>query len=271
MNILKKYSLFILLVIGILITPVWTILTSAQTPNTLQTQLIEYQQGDTVLEGYLAYNSSQTGKRPGVLVVHEWKGLDEYTKSRTEQLARLGYVAFAADIYGKGIRPQTAEEARTQATLYRSNRALLRERVNAALAELRKQPQTDPQNLAAIGYCFGGTTVLELARSGADIDGVVSFHGGLDSPNPQDGKQIKSKVLVLHGADDPLVSPEDIMAFEKEMRNGNVDWQMISYGRTVHSFTNPKAGNDPSKGTAYNPDSDRRSFEAMKLFFNEIF
>lgn len=271
MNILKKYSVFILLVIAILITPIWTIITSAQTPNTLKTQVIEYRQGDAVLEGYLAYDPSQTGKRPGVLVVHEWKGLDEYAKSRTEQLARLGYVAFAADIYGKGIRPQTPEEARTQATLYRSNRALLRERVNAALAELRKQPQTDGERLGAIGYCFGGTTVLELARSGADIEGVVSFHGGLDSPNSQDGKQIKSKVLVLHGADDPLVSQEDIKAFEQEMRAGNVDWQMVNYGGTVHSFTNPKAGNDPSKGSAYNPDSDRRSFEAMKVFFEEIF
>ena len=271
MNIFKKYSLFILLLFGILLTPLWSIVSLAQTSNTLQTQTIEYRQGDTVLEGYLAYNSSQTGKRPGVLVVHEWKGLDDYTKKRTEQLASMGYVAFAADIYGKGIRPQTAEEARTQATLYRSNRALLRERVNAALAELRKQPQTDSERLAAIGYCFGGTTVLELARSGADIDGVVSFHGGLDSPNPQDGKRIKSNVLVLHGADDPLVSKEDIEAFEKEMREGNVDWQMVSYGRTVHSFTNPNAGNDPSKGTAYNPDADRRSFEAMKLFFEELF
>lgn len=271
MNILKKYSVFILLVMAILITPIWTMITSAQTPNTLQTQVIEYRQGDAVLEGYLAYDSSQTGKRPGVLVVHEWKGLDDYAKKRTEQLASMGYVAFAADIYGKGIRPQTVDEARTQATLYRSNRALLRERVNAALAELRKQPQTDNERLGAIGYCFGGTTVLELARSGADVDGVVSFHGGLDSPNPQDGKQIKSKVLVLHGADDPLVSQEDIKAFEQEMRAGNVDWQMVNYGGTVHSFTNPKAGNDPSKGSAYNPDSDRRSFEAMKVFFEEIF
>ncbi len=271
MKFLKKNWLLIILTAIVLIIPLWTISTTAQTPNTLQTQTVEYRQGDAVLEGYLAYDSSQTGKRPGVLVVHEWKGLDDYAKQRTEQLARMGYVAFAADIYGKGIRPQTPEEARTQATLYRTNRVLLRERVNAALTELKKQPQTDSDRVAAIGYCFGGTTVLELARSGADVDGVVSFHGGLDSPNPSDGQNIKAKVLVLHGADDPLVSKEEITAFEEEMRKGKVDWQMINYGGTVHSFTNPKAGNDPSKGSAYNAESDRRSFEAMKLFFEEIF
>lgn len=271
MKFLKRNWLLMILTAIVFALPLWTISTTGQTPNSLQTQTVEYRQGDAILEGYLAYDPSKTGTRPGVLVVHEWKGLDDYTKQRTEQLARLGYVAFAADIYGKGIRPQTPEEARTQATLYRSNRNLLRERVNAALAELIKQPQTDRDRVAAIGYCFGGTTVLELARSGADVDGVVSFHGGLDSPNPSDGQQIKAKVLVLHGADDPLVPKEEIAAFEQEMRNAKVDWQMISYGGTVHSFTNPKAGNDPSKGTAYNAESDRRSFDAMKLFFEEIF
>lgn len=271
MNFFKKYALLILLAFSLSVAILLGIANIGQAQGSLQTQIVEYKQGDTILEGYLAYDPTKSGQRPGVLVVHEWKGLDDYAKQRTEQLAKLGYVAFAADIYGKGIRPQTLEEARQQATLYRSNRPLLRNRVNAGLAELKKQPQVDPNKLAAIGYCFGGTTVLELARSGAEVEGVVSFHGGLSTPTPQDAKNIKAKVLVLHGADDPAVPDTEVLAFQKEMRDAKVDWQMISYGGTVHSFTNPKAGNDPSKGSAYNPESDQRSFAAMQGFFNEIF
>jgi dienelactone hydrolase len=147
----------------------------------------------------------------------------------------------------------------------------LRARVNAGLDALRRQPLVDPKRIAAIGYCFGGTTVIELARSSADISGVVCFHGGLDSPTPADGKNIKCKVLVCHGADDPFSSPQDIAAFENEMRQGGVDWQLIKYGGAVHSFTQPNAGNDNSKGAAYNEKADKRSWEAMKQFFAEIF
>jgi len=198
-------------------------------------------------------------------------GLTDYEKHRAEMLAKLGYVAFCADIYGKGIRPKTTQQAGALATRYKTNRPLLRARVNAALDALYHQPLADSKRVAAIGYCFGGTTVLELARSGANIAGVVSFHGGLDSPTPADGKNIHCKILVCHGADDPTMKPADIAAFESELRDANVDWQLIKYGGAVHSFTQPGAGNDNSKGAAYNEKADRRSWQAMKEFLDEIF
>jgi dienelactone hydrolase len=233
---------------------------------------VEYRQGDTLLEGYLAYDDTLVGKRPGVLVVHEWNGLGDYVKKRANQLARMGYVAFCADIYGRGIRPVTAEEAAKEAAKYRgADRTLLRARAQAGLDELRRESMVDSDLLAAIGYCFGGTAVLELARSGADLRGVVSFHGGLDTPNPSDAKKIRAKVLVLHGGDDPHVPLSQAAAFEDEMRKGGVDWQLVIYGGAVHSFTNPESGSDPSKGVAYNEKADRRSWEAMKVFFAEIF
>jgi dienelactone hydrolase len=237
----------------------------------LVTRTVEYRQGETVLEGYLAYDDAVSGKRPGVLVVHEWTGLGPYVKKRVEQLAGMGYVAFGADIYGKGVRPATPELAGKEAGRYKADRQLLRARAQAGLTELRKQPQLDSGRLAAIGYCFGGTTVLELARSGTELRGVVSFHGGLDTPNPAEAKDIRAKVLALHGADDPYVPAAQVAAFQEEMRKGGVDWQMVSYGGAVHSFTNPAAGNDPAKGAAYNARADRRSWEAMKQFFMEIF
>jgi dienelactone hydrolase len=237
----------------------------------IHTEAIEYKEGDAVLEGYLAYDDSIKGARPGVLVIHEWWGLNPYVKKRAEQLAKLGYIAFAADIYGKGTTAKTPEEAGKLAGMYRSDRQLLRSRVKAGLEVLKKQALTDTRKIAAIGYCFGGTTVLELARSGADIAGVVSFHGGLSTPAPQDAKNIKAKVVALHGADDPFVKEQEVLAFEDEMRQGGVDWQLNIYGGAVHGFTNPDNGNDNSKGAAYNEKADRRSWEAMKVFFGEIF
>jgi dienelactone hydrolase len=237
----------------------------------VKTKIIEYKQGDAVLEGYLAWDDAKTTQRPGVLVVHEWIGISPFIKQQTEALAKLGYVAFAADIYGKGIRPETQAEAAKTAKIYMSDRPLLRARVNAGLSILKAQKLVDQQRLAAIGYCFGGSSALELARSGTDVRGVVSFHGILSSPTPQDAKNIKAKVLVLHGADDPFVKPEEVAAFQDEMRNAKTDWQFISYGNSVHRFTNPEAGNDNSKGAAYNEKADKRSWEAMKTFFGEIF
>lgn len=238
----------------------------------VHTEKVDYKDGNTVLEGFLAYDDSIIkGKRPGVLIVHQWKGLGDYEKQRAEMLAKLGYNVFAVDIYGKGIRPQDPKSAGVLAGKYKSDRALLRERVNAGLAVLQKNDHTDPKRIAAIGYCFGGTTVIELARSGADIAGVVSFHGGLDSPKPEDGKNIKCKVLALHGADDPTVPSKNLVAFEDEMRQAKVDWQLVKYGGAVHSFTDWNAGNDNSKGVAYNEKADKRSWEAMKQFFAEIF
>jgi dienelactone hydrolase len=210
-------------------------------------------------------------KRPGVLVVHQWLGLTDYEQGRAKQLAELGYVAFCADIYGKGVRPANTKEAGVEATKYKTDRKLLRERVNAGLAELKKTELVDAKRVAAIGYCFGGTTVIELARSGADVAGVVSFHGGLDSPTPADGKNIKCKVLACHGADDPFVPAKDLAAFEDEMRQANVDWTLIKYGGAVHAFTQPLAGNDNSKGAAYNEKADRRSWAALKMFLSGVF
>lgn len=237
----------------------------------VKTKVVEYRQGDTVLEGFLAWNDVKSAKSPGVLVVHEWTGLGPYAKKRAEMLAKMGYVAFAADIYGKGIRPSTPADAGKTAAIYKDDRQLLRARINAALDVLKGNRHVDPKRIAAIGYCFGGTTVLELARSGADIAGVVSFHGGLSTPTPQDAKNIKAKVLALHGADDPFVKTDEVAAFQDEMRKGGVDWQFTAYGGAVHSFTNPDAGNDNSKGAAYNEKADKRSWEAMKVFFAEIF
>jgi dienelactone hydrolase len=230
-----------------------------------------YQDGDAPLEGYVAYDSSGTVKKPGVLVVHEWMGLDAYARSRADQLAKLGYVAFAADIYGKGIRPATTEEAAAQAAIYRADRKLMRSRITAALTELRRQPGVDPAKIAVIGYCFGGGVALELARSGADILGAASFHGNLDTPSPDDAKNIKGKVIAFHGADDPYVSTGTVADFQAEMRSAGVDWQMNIYGGAVHRFSNPSAGSDVKSGAAYNEKADRRSWAALQAFFAEIF
>jgi dienelactone hydrolase len=234
------------------------------------TQTIEYKQGDTPLEGFLAYDDSISGKRPGVLVVHQWLGLTAYEKHRAEQLAALGYVAFCADIYGKDNRPKDVSEAGPLAGKFKSDRQLLRARVDAALNELKKNELVDPNRIAAIGYCFGGTTVIELALNGADLNGVVSFHGGLDAPNPADAKNIKCKVLALAGADDPFQKPDDLTAFENEMRDNKVDWQIVFYGGAVHSFTQPDPGFS-NPGAKYNEKADQRSWQAMKDFFAEIF
>jgi dienelactone hydrolase len=237
----------------------------------LQTKVIEYHHGDTVLEGYLAWDDSIKDKQPGVLVVHEWKGHNRYVQRRAEMLAGLGYVAFALDMYGKGVHAKTTQEAVALSNKYKNDRKLMRSRAQAGLDVLLKQEQVDPKRIAVIGYCFGGTTALELARSGADLAGVVAFHAGLITPNPADAKNIKGKVLVLHGADDPFVKPDEVAAFEKEMRDTGVDWQLTKYGGAVHSFTNPEAGDDPKAGAAYNEKADRRSWEAMRTFFHEIF
>jgi dienelactone hydrolase len=237
----------------------------------VRTQTVEYKQGDVILEGCLAYDDASREKRPGVLVIHEWWGINDYVKGRVQQLAQMGYVAFAADMYGKGVRAANPADAGRLAGTYLKDRKLLRARVSAGLDLLKKHQFTDVQRISAIGYCFGGTTVLELARSGADIAGVVSFHGGLDTPDPNDAKNIKAKVLVLHGADDPYVPASQVLAFVDEMRKAGVDWQLVMYGGAVHSFTNPESGNDPSKGAAYNEKADRRSWQAMKDFFGEIF
>jgi dienelactone hydrolase len=238
-----------------------------------QTRSTTYESAGAIMEGFVALPELQEGEyRPGILLIHDWTGLQDYAKDRARQIANeLGYVCFAADVYGKGVRPENPQECGVQAGIYRGDRTLFRQRLNDALAELRKLPGCHPDHIAAIGYCFGGTGVIELARSGAPVLGVVSFHGGLDSPKPEDGQHIQGKVLVLHGADDPFVSEKNLTAFVAEMNRWNVDWQMVSYGGAVHSFTKKEAGDNKESGAAYNADADRRSWRHMKQFFTEIF
>jgi dienelactone hydrolase len=237
----------------------------------LHKEVVEYKHGDVVLEGYLVYEDSIKESRPGILVVHDWMGLGPYVQRRVDQLAGFGYVAFAIDMYGKGIRPKNSDEAAAQAAIYRQDRPLMRSRAKAGLDVLMKQPLVDTKKIAAIGYCFGGGTVLELTRSGVDIAGVVSFHGNLDTPHPEDDKNIKAKVLVLHGADDPFVPQKDVDAFWEAMKQTDADWQLVLYAGAVHSFTNIDSGNDPSTGSAYNEKADKRSWQAMRTFFGELF
>ncbi len=239
-------------------------------PAAIQTKVVEYKQGDTTLEGVLIYDDAVKTKRPGVLIVHQWMGITDYEKKRAEMLAQLGYVAFCADIYGKGVRPSTVPDASATSGKFKTDRKLLRDRVNAGLEQLKKSELVDTSKVAAIGYCFGGTTVIELARSGAELGGVVSFHGGLDSPSPEDGKNIKCKVLALHGAIDPFVPAKDLTAFEDEMKSAKVDWQLIQYGGAVHSFTDWNA-TGALQGAQYNERADKRSWEDMKQFFGELF
>ncbi len=237
----------------------------------LHTETVNYKHGDVVLQGYLAYDDAQTGRRPGVLVAHEWGGHNAFARKRAEQLAQLGYVAFALDMYGKGVHAKDARDAASKASVFKNDRGLMRARAAAGLEVLRHDPHVDPTRIAAIGFCFGGTTVLELARGGADLVGVVSFHGGLNTPTPADSKRIKGKVLVLHGADDPAVPPKEVAEFEREMRDAGVDYRLVKYPGAVHSFTNPEAGDDPSRGRAYNPRAAKASWEEMKALFGRVF
>lgn len=231
---------------------------------------IEYKSGDQACEGWHAYDDAATGARPSVLIVHQWTGLTDYEKMRAEMLAKLGYNVFALDIYGTGIRPQPPESGKMSGK-FKEDRALFRQRLNDGLQILLGLPQTDAKKVAAIGYCFGGTGVLELARSGADIAGVVSFHGGLGNPAPADAKNIRAEVLVLHGADDPFVPPAEVEAFKAEMKDAGKDYQFVAYPGAVHAFTQKMAGDDPSKGAAYQAEADAKSWEEMRAFFDEIF
>lgn len=236
--------------------------------------VLEYKQGDTVLEGFVARPATKDLKRrPAIVIVHAWMGITDYEKTRAKQIAsELGYVAFAADIYGKATRPKNQEEAAQFAGKYRDgDRKLLRERINAAIAEAKKRRDVDPTKVIVAGYCFGGTAALEAGRSGADVAGIVSFHGGLNTKSPDDAKKIKGKVLALHGGDDPYVPVSEVQAFEDEMRKAGVDWQLISYGGAVHSFTHFDQPMKPGAGAGYNEKADKRSWIAFKNFTEEVF
>lgn len=250
------------------------IATLASLASTLHARVVEkaveYTTGDVTCEGLHVVDDTKSDKLPSVLIIHQWTGVSDNEKMRARMLAELGYNVFVADIYGKGIRPQPPESGK-EAGKYKTDRKLYRERLLAGLEQLRQTPQADPAQIAAIGYCFGGTGVIELARSGAMVKGVVSFHGGLDSPAPADGKNIKGKVLALHGADDPFVPAKDLAAFEQEMKDAGVDFKLVQYPGAVHAFTQKAAGNDNSKGAAYNEAADKASWEEMKAFFERLF
>ncbi len=212
------------------------------------------------------------GKRPGIVVVHEAWGLGDHAMERARMLAKLGYVALAADMYGGRRLATDLPAAMELMGDMRTDPAKLRARAGAAVAALKAQPNVDASKLAAIGFCFGGTTVLELARGGADLKGVVSFHGGLQTGAPAQPGAVTPKVLVCTGADDPMIPPPQVVDFESEMRAAAADWQVIAYGGTVHSFTNPDAGKTVKlDGVAYNAQTDKRSWAAMRSFFDEIF
>lgn len=231
---------------------------------------VEYHAGEVLCEGWQVHDDARQGKRPAVLIVHQWTGVSDHEKERARMLAELGYNVLVADVYGKGIRPQPPASGQ-EAGKYKKDRALLRERLQAALKVLAKDAHTDPARLACMGYCFGGTAAIELARSGATVKGVVSFHGGLDSPTPADGGNIKCRVLALHGADDPFVPLPDLAAFENEMKTHGVDYQLVQYPGAVHAFTQKGAGNDPTKGAAYNETADKASWQEMQAFFQRLF
>ena len=236
----------------------------------IKTEVIDYQQGDTKLQGYLAYDTNLSGKRPGILIVHDWSGMGEYVKQRAREMAGKGYVAFAADIYGKDVHPTTPDEMGKLAGKYKADRKLLRERAKAGYEVIAKNKSVDSKKIVAIGYCFGGTTVLEMGRAGLPLAGIASFHGGLANPSPQDAKNIKAKVLVMHGALDTFVSPEEVAAFQKEMNEAGIDYQFISYSGAVHAFTIPTAGSNIKSGIAYNAAADRRSMQAFMDFMKEV-
>ncbi len=236
----------------------------------MKAESLEYQDGDVTLKGFVALDDRNNDKRPGILVMPEAFGLGKQAKGRAERLAGLGYAALAGDPYGNGLEVADLQEAIKHAGNIRADTTKFRQRIRAGRDTLAELPQVDTDRLAVIGYCMGGTCSLEMARDGAPIKGVVSFHGGLETESPAESGKVQAKILVCHGADDPFVPVEQVNAFETEMTKAGANWQVTSYGNTVHSFTNPEAdGSIP--GICYNKQADERSWQAMRAFFDEIF
>jgi dienelactone hydrolase len=234
------------------------------------TNTVCYVDGDVLLEAFFAFDDAITKQRPAVLINHTWVGRDQFVADKAIKLAELGYVGFAIDMYGKGILGSSPVENAQLMQPFMEDRALLQKRIQAALAAVRLLPWVDDSKIAAMGFCFGGLCVLDLARTGADLKGVVSFHGLLVPPENIPQPKIKAKILALHGHDDPMVPPAHVLAFEQEMSQAGADWQLHCFGHTKHAFTNPVA-NDPARGTVYQVDADRRSWQLMQNFFTEIF
>jgi len=236
----------------------------------IQTRLVEYKDDDILLEAYMAWDDSSSDSRPGVLISHAWAGRDELEESKAEQLAELGYVGFALDLYGKGVKGSNPEQNSALMQPLLDDRAMLQRRMQLALDNIRKQKEVDGERVAAMGFCFGGLCVLDLARTGADILGAASFHGLFGPPGNTGDNKISAKVLVMHGWDDPMATPDQVLGLADELTAMEADWQIHAYGNTLHAFTNPAAA-DPDMGTVYNADADRRSWQSLQLFLAEIF
>ncbi len=237
----------------------------------MKTQNFEYRLGDLTFRGYLAYDEARPGKRPGILVVHEAWGVGEHVRERAERLAGLGYVALAADMFGEGRQASSTQEGLGWTAALRNDVPTLRARIRAAFDALSSLPQVDPNRIASIGYCFGGTASLELARSGAPVVGVVGFHSNLSTQQPAEAGKVSAKILACIGTEDPFVPPAQVQTFVEEMTRAGADFQLILYGGAMHSFTNPKAAERGLNGLAYHKPTDERSWSAMQTFFHELF
>lgn len=233
----------------------------------MKTETVDYFHEGTNLEAFVAFDETRE-KAPGILVCHAWKGRDEFVLEKAKWLSSLGYVGIALDMYGKGVLGSSPEENGKLMRPFIDDRTFLLRRMEAGLQMVMDHPRVDKKKIGGIGFCFGGLCILDLARSGASIQGVVSLHGVLMPPDYQ--ATIKGKVLILHGHDDPMVSPEQVLAFEEEMTQANVDWQAHIYGKTMHAFTNP-AANDPKAGTVYRETAAKRAFQSVENFFQEIY
>lgn len=262
MNSYSRAALFFVMVLC-----VWSSVVDAR----VQSKSIPYADGEVSLEGVLAWDDAKEGQRPGILVVHEWWGLNEYARTRAEQLAALGYVALAVDMYGTGKVTTHADEASQWMKQTTSNVETWQARARAGLRVLQADPRVDPTRLAAIGYCFGGATVMQMVYGGAPVKGVVSFHGSLPLPPSSQPIENAAKILIAHGEADPFLTQDHIAKFTMAIDRTGLDWQMVIYGGAQHSFTNPSANQYGMKGVEYQERADRRSWEHMKLFFDELF
>lgn len=232
---------------------------------------VDYTHGDVALRGYVAHDTAVTGPRPAVLIVHAWRGHGEFVQEQARRLAEQGYLAFALDMYGKGVYAKDNREAAALAGRFYGDRALMLARTRAGLEWMKQHPAADASRVGAMGYCFGGTVVLQLARDGEDLAGVVSFHGGLSFETEPTEGSVKAEVLVLHGADDPLVPPADVLAFWTSMQAAKAKYQIRVFSGAVHAFTDKAAGDDPSRGAAYDHAAAVRSWHAMTRHFQEVF
>jgi len=237
----------------------------------IKTETVTYEYEGVKLKGFLAYDDAKEGKRPGVLVVHEWWGLDDYARKRARMLAEMGYVAFAADMYGEGKTTEHPQEAGQMAGAVRKNLDTWIGRAKAGLKVLQEHEKVDAKKIAAIGYCFGGSTALQLALSGADVAAVVSFHGALPTPSEDQAKTVKARILICHGALDSFIPEKAIQEFRGALEKANVDYQFVYYAGAYHSFTVPGADDKKLKGIKYDANADRRSWQHMQMLFNEVF